>query len=68
MDINILKAAGKFLKTEKLPGKLFKDGAEVLAKAVTDICNLSVSLNKFRRNFKLAKVKQIFRKNRKTNV
>ena len=33
-----------------------------------DICNLSISLNKFPRAFKLAKVKPIFKKGRKTNV
>ena len=35
---------------------------------VTDIYNLSISLNKFPSAFKLAKVKPIFKKGRKTNV
>ena len=65
IDVNILKAAGKFLKTSL---KIFEDCAYVLAKAVTDICNLSITLNKFRSHFKLAKVKRIFRKDRKTKV
>ena len=63
-DINTSKAAG----IDRLPGKFLKDGANVLAKPVTDICNLSISLNKFPSAFKLAKVKPIFKKGRKTNV
>ena len=35
---------------------------------VADICNLSISLNKFSSALKLAKVKPIFKKGRKTNV
>ena len=61
-DINTSKAAG----IDRLPGRFLKDGANVLAKPVTDICNLSISLNKFPSAFKLAKV--IFKKGRKTNV
>ena len=63
-DIDTSKAAG----TDRLPGRFLKDGANVLAKPVTDICNLSISLNKFPSAFKLAKVKPIFKKERKTNV
>ena len=63
-DINTSKAAG----IDRLPGRFLKDGANVLAKPVTDICNLSISLNKFPSAFKLAKVKPIFKKGRKTNV
>ena len=40
----------------------------IVAKSVTDTCNLSISLNKFPRAFKLAKVEPIFKKGRKTNV
>ena len=63
-DIGTSKAAG----IDRLPGRFLKDGADVLAKPVTDICNLSISLNKFQRAFKLAKAKPIFKKGRKTNV
>ena len=56
--INTSKAAG----IDSLPGRFRKDGTDVLAKPVTGICNLSVSLNKFPRAFKLAKVKLIFKK------
>ena len=63
-DIDTSKAAG----IGRLSGKFLKDGANVLAKPVTDICNLSISLNKFPSAFKLSKVKPIFKKERKTNV
>ena len=61
-DIDTSKAAG----IGTLPGRFLKDGANVLAKLVTDICNLSISLNKFPNAFKLAKVKLIVKKGRKT--
>ena len=64
IDIDTSKAAG----IDRLPGRFLKVGAYVLAKPVTDICNLSISLNKFPSAFKLAKVKPIFKKGRKTNI
>ena len=63
-DIDTSKAAG----IDRLPGRFLKDGTDVLAKSFTDICNLSISLNKFPRAFKLGKVKPIFKKARKTNA
>ena len=63
-DIDTSKAAG----IDRVPGRFLKDGADVLAKPVTNICNLSRTLNKLARAFKLAKVKPIFKKGRKTNV
>ena len=63
-DIDTTKTAG----IDRLSGRFPKDGADVLAKPVSDICNLSVSLNKLQSAFKLAKVKPIFKKGRKTNV
>ena len=41
-NIDTSKAAG----IDRLPGRFLKDGANVLAKMVTDIYNLSISLNK----------------------
>ena len=52
----------------KLLGRFLKDDDNVLPKLGIDICNFSISLNKFPRAFKLAKVKPIFKKGRKTNV
>ena len=47
------KAAG----INRLPGRFLKDGANVLANSVTGICNISVSVNKFRSSFKLTMFK-----------
>ena len=57
-DVDTTNSAGIY----RLPGRFLKDGADVLAKPVTDIFNLSISLNKFPSAFNLAKVKPIFRK------
>ena len=40
-DVDTSKAAG----IDRLPGRYLQDGANVLVKPVTDICNLSISLN-----------------------
>ena len=63
-DIDYSKAAG----IGRPPGRFLKVGANVLAKPVIDIYNLSISLNKFSSAFKLAKIKPIFKKGRKVNV
>ena len=60
-DIDTSKAAG----FNRLPGRFLKDSANVLAKPATDICNLSISLNKFPSPFKLAKVKPFSKKDEK---
>ena len=62
-DINTSKAPG----IHRLPRRFLKDDPNVLAKPVTDICNLSIYLNKFPSAFKLAKVKPIFEKGRNHN-
>ena len=62
--IDTSKAAG----IDRLPEIFLNNGADVLAKPVTDICNLSISLNKFSRAFKVENGKPIFKKSRKTNV
>ena len=38
-NIEISKAAG----TDKLPGRFLKNGAEILSKHISEICNLSIS-------------------------
>ena len=55
--IDISKAAG----IERFPGRFLKDGANVPAKSVTDICSFSISLNTFPSAFKLAKMKPLFK-------
>ena len=57
-DIDNTKATG----IDRLPGTFTKDGADVLVKPVTGICDLSISLNKFPKAFKLAKFKPISKK------
>ena len=57
-DINTTKAAG----IDRLPGRFLKGGADVLAKPVTEVCNLSIYLKKFPSAFKLVKVKPNFKK------
>ena len=59
--LNILKisiAAG----LENLSGRFLKDGAEVLAKPITDLCNLSITSGKFPDSCKIAKLKPIYKK------
>ena len=63
-DINVSKAAD----INRLPERLLKDGIEVLADPVADICKFSISLNKFPSAFKLGKVKPIFKKDQTTNA
>ena len=57
-DIDISKAAG----VDNLPGRFLMDGAIILAKPVTEICNLSIKSNIFTDPCKLAKLKPIFKK------
>ena len=63
-DINTSKS----VDIDILPARFLKDGADALAKPVPDICNLSISFNKFPSAFKSAKVKPIFIKCRRTNA
>ena len=63
-NIETSKAAG----IDSVPGRFLNDGANILAKLITGICNLSMSLNKLPSAFKLAEVKSIFKKGWKMNV
>ena len=57
-NIDISKAVG----IDNLPGRFLKDGAVILAKPVTEICNLSIKSIIFPDPCKLAKLKSIFKK------
>ena len=57
-NIDISKAAC----VDNLPEKFLKDGGVILAKPVTEICNLSIKLKTFPDQYKLAKLKPIFKK------
>ena len=56
--IEISKAAG----IDTLSGRFLKDGAEILSKPISEICNLSISHGIFPNACKVAKLKPIFKK------
>ena len=62
--LNILKITNisKVVGLDNLSGRFFKDGAEVLAKPITDLCNLSITSGKFPDSCKIAKLKPIYKK------
>ena len=62
-NIDISKAAG----VDNLPERFLKDGAAILAKRVTKICNLSIKSKIFPDPCKLAKLKPIFKKGSSKN-
>ena len=61
-NINEDKAAG----IDNLSGKFLKDGAAVLAKPVSQTCNLSIKYSHFPTDFKIAKLKPLFKKGSRT--
>ena len=62
-NIEISKAAG----VDKLSGRFLKDGANILAKSISTLCNLSISQGVFSNACKVAKLKPIFKKGKKTD-
>ena len=62
-DLNPSKAAG----IDNLSGKFLKDGAHILARSISQLCNLSIKLNSFPRSCKTDKVKPLFEKGSKTD-
>ena len=57
-NTKVSKAAG----LDNLSGRFLRDGAKVLAKPITDICNLSITSGKFPDTCKSAKLKPIYKK------
>ena len=57
-NIDIFKVAG----VDNLSGRFLKDGAVILAKPVTETCNLSIKSKIFPDPCKLAKLKPMFKK------
>ena len=51
----------------KLSGRFLKDGANILAKPISTLCNLSISQGIFPSACKVAKLKPIFEKGKKTD-
>ena len=58
----------KVAGTDNLSGKFLKDGAHVLIRSISQLCNLSIELNSFPRSCKIAKVKPLFKKGCKTDL
>ena len=56
--IEISKAGG----VDKFSGTFLKDGAEILAKSINEICNLSITFRTFPNACKVSKLKPIFKK------
>ena len=67
--LSILKGLNSFkaVGIDNLSGKFLKDGAHVLARPISQLCNLSIKLNSFPRSCKIAKVKPLFKKGSKTD-
>ena len=61
--IDISKAAG----IDKISGRFLKDGANILAKPMAKICNISISSGLFTRDCKIAELKPLYQKASKTN-
>ena len=61
--IDILKAS----EIVKTPGRFLKDGANILAKPIAKICNISISSGLFPSDCKIAKLKPLYKKGSKTN-
>ena len=57
----------KAVDLDNLPGKFLKDGAIVLAKPISPICNLSIKYSIFPSDCKIAKLKPLFKKGSKTD-
>ena len=60
--LNILKSLhpSKAAGIDNLSGKFLKDDTHVLARPISQLFNLSIKLNSFPRNCKIAKVKPLF--------
>ena len=54
--------ASKSCGLDNIPPRLFKDSAEIIAKPLTKITNLSLSLSSFPRNWKSARVTPLHKK------
>ena len=62
-NIESSEAAG----VDKLSSMFLKDGANILAKPISTLCNLSISQGVFPNACKVAKLKPIFKKGKKTD-
>ena len=63
-NTKVSKVAG----LDNLSGHFLKDGAKVLAKPITELCNLSITSEKFSDSCKIAKLKPIYKKSSLTEA
>ena len=61
--IDISKAAG----IHKTSGRFLKDGANILAKPIAEICRISISSGLYLSDWKIAKLKPLYKKWSKAN-
>ena len=61
--IDIPKAAG----IDKISGRFLRDGANILARPTSNICNISISSGLLPSDCKIAKLKPLYKKESKTN-
>ena len=61
--IDVSNAAG----IDKISGRFLKDGANILAKPIGKICNISISSGFFSSDCKIAKLKALYKKRSKTD-
>ena len=66
--LKLLQQFNPFKSTgiDNLSGKFLKEGAPVLASPITDLVNLSISLSSFPDDYKIAKLKPLYKKQAKT--
>ena len=62
-NVDVTKAAGTYQNS----GKYLKGGVQVLAKPISELCNLFMTLGSFPDACKIIKVKQLFKKGSKRN-
>ena len=62
-NVEVTKAA----RIDQISGKVLKDGAQILGKPISELCNLSRTLGSFPDAFKIAQVKPLFKKGSKTD-
>ena len=68
--LNILKGLNpsKATDIDNFSGKFLTDGASILARPISQLCNLSIKLNSFPRSCKIAKAKPLFKKDSKLTL
>ena len=44
---------------DNMPGQFLKDGTDILARPISQLCNFSIKLSSFPRSCKIAKVKRV---------